>query len=228
MNFYFTYIIFFFSFFSFSQTTIIKKLGEFSELKVYNGIQLEIIKSSENKVEITGDKSEKVKIKQIENVLKFVLKFPDFSADDKVYIKLFTNNEIVLIDANEGAIITGKDINQLYLEVKAQEGSFINFVIDVKHLKVKSSSSGIIKLTGYAKNQEVDVDLYGVYHGYNLKVTENTEIKAGSGAKAEVFAGEILDAKVTFGGSIFYKGNPEIIKDKKIIGGLIRKVNIKK
>ncbi len=209
----------------FSQTTITKQLGEFDKLKVYNGIELELIKSDEQKLEITGEKAEKVKVKNNNGVLKLTLKFPDLSADGKVNIKLFYNQEIKIIDGNEGSTITGKDIDQTQLEVKSQERAFINLVVKTKHLKVKSSSGGIIKLTGSSKNQDIDVDLYGIYHGYGLEVTDNTSIRAGSGAKAEVNAGETLNAKVSFGGSIFYKGNPEVIKDKKVAGGIIKQVD---
>lgn len=209
----------------FSQTTITKQLGDFDKLKVYNGIELELIKSDEQKIEITGEKAEKVKVKNNNGTLKITLKFPDLSADGKVNIKLFYNQEIKVIDGNEGATITGKEIDQTQLEVKSQERAFINLVVKTKHLKVKSSSGGIIKLTGSSKNQDIDVDLYGIYHGYGLEVTDNTSIRAGSGAKAEVNAGETLNAKVSFGGSIFYKGNPEVIKDKKVAGGIIKQVD---
>lgn len=209
----------------FSQTTITKQLGEFEKLKVYNGIELELIKSDEQKLEITGEKAEKVKVKNNNGVLKLTLKFPDLSADGKVNIKLYYNQEIKVIDGNEGSTITGKEIEQTQLEVKSQERAFINLVVKTKHLKVKSSSGGIIKLTGSSKNQDIDVDLYGIYHGYGLEVTDNTSIRAGSGAKAEVNAGETLNAKVSFGGSIFYKGNPEVIKDKKVAGGIIKQVD---
>lgn len=208
-----------------SQTTITKNVGDFLKLKVYNGISVELIKSNEQKLEITGEKAEKVKIKNSKDILKISLKFPDLSADGKVQIKLYYNKEIKVIDANEGATITGKEIDQQQLEVKSQERAFINLVIKTKHLKVKSSSGGIIKLTGTSKNQDIDVDLYGVYHGYGLNVSDNTTIRAGSGAKAEVSAGETLDAKVSFGGSIFYKGTPEVIKDKKVAGGIIKQMN---
>ncbi len=67
-------------------------------------------------------------------------------------------------------------------------------------------------LTGNTKNQEIDVDLYGIYHGYELEVTDNTTIRSGSGVKVEVKTGETLHAKVSFGDFIFYKGNPEVIK----------------
>ena len=189
-------------------------------------LMLELIKSEEQKLEITGEKAERVKVKNSNNTLKISLKFPDLSADGKVDIKLYYNKNINIIDANEGATITGKDIDQLQLEVKSQERAFINLVIKTKHLKVKSSSGGIIKLTGTSKNQDIDVDLYGVYHGYGLIVSENTTIRSGSGAKAEVSAGETLNAKVSFGGSIFYKGNPEVIKDKKVAGGIIKQMLI--
>ncbi len=208
-----------------SQTTVTKQLGDFDKLKVYNGIEVELIKSDEQKIEITGEKAEKVKVKNSNNVLKLTLKFPDLSADGKVNVKLYYNKPIKIIDGNEGATITGKNIEQQQLEVKSQERAFINLVIKTKHLKVKSSSGGIIKLTGSSKNQDIDVDLYGIYHGYGLTVSDNTSIRAGSGAKAEVSAGETLNAKVSFGGSIFYKGNPEVIKDKKVAGGIIKQVD---
>lgn len=210
-----------------AQTTVTKNLGDFSILKVYNGIEVELIKSDEQKLEITGAKSEKAKVKNVNNTLKFSLPFslnPDNNAaGGEVLIKLYYNKNIAIIDANEGATITGKEFTQDKLEVNSQERAFINLVVNVKHLKVRTSSGGIIKLTGSAKNQNVDVDLYGTYHGFNLKCSTNSTVKSGTGAKAEILAGETLNAKVSFGGSIFYKGNPEVIKDKKVIGGIIQK-----
>ena len=218
-----------FSFKLAAQTTINKTLGDYTELKVYNGIELELIKSADQKLEITGEKSEKVKIKNVNNTLKLSLPFslkPDNNAaDGKILIKLYYNKSIAILDANEGATITGKDFNQDKLEVNAQERAFINLTTKVKYLTVKTSSGGIIKLSGTTKNQEVAVDLYGVYNGFDMKTSGNSDVFAGTGAKAEVFAGETLSAKVSFGGSIFYKGNPEVVKDKKVIGGIIQKRN---
>ena len=204
-----------------AQTTISKTLGDFSQLKVYSGIEVELIKSTKQKLVITGEKAEKVKVKLKGNTLKISLKFPETTAEGKVNIKLYFNKEIAIIDANETAVITGKGFEQQQLEVKVQEGAFINLVVKTKHLKVKASSGGILKLSGTTKNQEVNVDLGAVYHGYNVKATDLTIVKAGSGAKAEVNASETLDLKVSFGGSIYYKGTPEVFKDKKVVGGVI-------
>lgn len=210
-----------------AQSTIIKNIEDFTTLKVYNGIELELIKSEEKKIEITGDKSDITKIKNVNNTLKISLPFSlipeNNSADGKVLVKLYYNKKIAVIDANEGATVTGKDLNQNSLEVNSQEGAFINLVINVKYLEVRASSGGIIKLSGSTENQNVALDLYGIYHGFGLKTTSAAFVKSGTGAKAEIFAGETLSAKVSFGGSIFYKGTPEVVKDKKVIGGIIKK-----
>jgi hypothetical protein len=212
-----------------AQTKVTKNLGDFSILKVYNGIEVELIKSTEQKIEITGEKSESVTIKNSDNTLKIALPFflnPNKNiAKSEVLVTIFYNKNIAVIDANEGSTITSKEIIQDILEVNAQEGAFINLVVAIKHLEVRASSGGIIKLTGTTKNQNVDLDLYGVYNGFNLQCTANSIIKAGTGAKAEIYAGETLSAKVSFGGSIFYKGEPEVLKDKKVIGGIIQKRN---
>jgi hypothetical protein len=212
-----------------AQSTVTRNLGDYTILKVYNGITLELIKSAEAKLVITGKKSEKVKIKNVNGTLKISLPFSlnpeDNLADGEVLVTLYYKEDVAIIDANTGATITAKEISQDKLEVNAQEGAFINLVLKVKHLEVRASSGGIIKLTGSVKNQTVDVDLYGVYNGFGLKTKSNCTVKAGTGAKAEIMAGETLNAKVSFGGSIFYKGNPEIIKDKKIMGGIIQKRN---
>lgn len=212
-----------------AQSKVTKNLGDYNILKVYNGIEVELIKSTDQKLEITGEKSEMVKIKNVNNTLKLSLPFSltpaDNAADGKILVKLYYNKAINVIDANEGATITSKDFNQDKLEVNAQERAFINLTTKTNYLIVRASSGGIIKLSGTTKNQEIDVDLYGIYHGFNLQAAGNSTVKAGTGAKAEVNAGETLNAKVSFGGTIFYKGNPEVVKDKKVIGGIIEKRN---
>lgn len=212
-----------------SQSAVSQNLGDFTTLKVFNGIEVELIKSNEQKIEIRGKKSEKVTIKNVDKTLKLTLAFSlkpeNNSADGEVIVKLFYSSNIDVIDANEGATITGKDINQEKLVVNSQERALINLVVNTKYIEVKTSSGGIIKLSGTTKHQDVNLDLYGVYHGFNLKTESTSTVKAGTGAKAEIFAGETLTAKVSFGGSIFYKGNPELIKDKKVIGGIIQKRN---
>ena len=171
-----------------SQSAVSQNLGDFTTLKVFNGIEVELIKSNEQKIEIRGKKSEKVTIKNVDKTLKLTLPFSlkpeNNSADGEVIVKLFYSSNINVIDANEGATITGKDINQEKLVVNSQERALINLVVNTKYIEVKTSSGGIIKLSGTTKHQDVNLDLYGVYHGFNLKTENTSTVKAGTGAKA--------------------------------------------
>ena len=211
----------------YSQTVVKKTLGDYSILKVYNGIEVLLLQSKEQKIEIKGEKSEKVKIKNVNGVLKlslpFSLKPENNYGKGKVFITLYYNSNIDVIDANEGSIITGKEFHQEKLKVNSQERAFIDLALKVTHLNIRASSGGVIKLTGSSESQTVNIDLYGVYNGFGLNVTGNTNVFSGTGAKAEISAGKTLSAKVNFGGSIFYKGSPEVQKNKKVIGGIIQR-----
>ena len=209
----------------FPQSTKTTSLGDFYKIKIFNGIKLELIKDKENKLEILEDKTDKVRFKNSNGILKISLKFPDNLSVNEIKVKLYYKQDIQVIDGNEGSTITGSNINQTYLEVKAQEGATIQLDINTKHLKVKSITGGVVQLTGKTKNQELEVDLYGVYHGYGLETTDNTTVKSGIGSKAELKTGETLNAKVSFGGSILYKGTPEVKQTKKVAGGIIKQMN---
>ena len=57
----------------FSQVKINRDLGDFSKVAVYDGINLELVKHDENKVEITGKNTEFVVVKNKNGDLKIRL-----------------------------------------------------------------------------------------------------------------------------------------------------------
>jgi len=208
----------------FAQETITKNLGDFNELKVYNGLTVKLKKGSKSKVEISGSQSEDVTVKNADGILKIRLKFPDsFTAED-VNITVFYDDNLTVLDANEGARIVAEDVfKQQHLEVRVQEGARINVNVNVRHLTGKAVTGGTIKIAGKTENQNVEATTGGFYKALDLK-SKQTIVLAASGAEAEVNASEILDAKVRFGGSVYYQGNPEVLKTKKVIGGTIKAI----
>jgi len=204
-----------------SQKTITTKLGDFHTLKVFNGLTVELQKAATSKVVISGSQSEDVSIKNADGVLKIRLHFPDsFTAED-VKIVLYYSKDIDVLDANEGGeIFSDKTLKQQHLEVRTQEGAKINLAVNTKHLTVKSVSGGIIELTGVTENQTVEATTGGIYEAFEMQ-SKQAIVTAASGANVEISISEILDAKVRFGGNIYYKGTPEVLKTKKVIGGKI-------
>jgi len=214
-------LLLFISSISFSQERTIN-LGDFHILKVFSGVTLELIRGDEQKIVIIGEKKENITVKNTNGKLKIYLKFPEIYDDEKVIIKLYHKEDIDILDANEGAaIFSDKIITQSNVTIRSQEGAYIHLVLDSKYITVKAVSGGNIRLRGKVLNQEVEVTSGGVYEGYELK-SDSAEVVSASGARAEIMTSTLLEARVRFGGTIEYKGNPEKVIKKKLMGGKIK------
>ena len=73
----------------FSQTTEKKPLGKFSELKVFSFLNVELIKSTTNKIEVFGNNAEDVSVTQINNALKIRLPLDKYFSKNDVLIKVY-------------------------------------------------------------------------------------------------------------------------------------------
>ena len=210
-----------FTAFAFAQDRT-QNLGDFNEIKIFNGLSVEIERSDNSKVEISGEKTDDVVVKNVNGKLKFSLKFPEQFNADKVKIKIFYNQDILILDANEGsALFSDEIIEQVNLTIKTQEGAYIHVPVDVKYLTIKAVTGASIKVRGTATNQDVEVTTGGVYEAFDL-INEYADVIAASGGNAEVNVSNLLDAKVRFGGNVYYKGNPEKVNSKKVFGGKIK------
>ncbi len=209
----------------FAQEPITTKLGDFNTVKVYNGLTVELQKSTSSKIEISGSQAKDVSVTNSNGTLKIRLKFPKGFVAENIKIVLFYDNDILVLDANEGAsIISEETIKQQHLEVRTQEGAKIDLDINTKYLSVKSVSGGLIYLIGETENQTIEATTGGFYSGFELQ-SKQAIAMSSSGATVEVKASELLDASVRFGGSIYYKGTPEVLKTKITIGGTIKDKN---
>ena len=205
----------------FSQSEITKTIGEFSELKVYDLIEVELIKSDKNEAIISGKNRKDVVIVNKNGKLKIRMNLEESFDGDNTKVKLYYTN-IDIIDANEGAKIMSKDkIKQYEIELRAQEGGTINLDLKVTTTTIKSVTGGIIQTTGKSKNQDISISTGGVYKGKDLK-TETTEIAVRAGGEADVYATDLLDIKIRAGGDVFVYGNPKEVNKSKALGGRIK------
>ena len=204
----------------FSQTAITKTLGEFSELKVYDLINTELIKASENKIIVSGTNSENISIKQKNGTLKIRMKLKHKFNGAETQVKIYYTG-IDVIDANEGSFIFSKDIIKQYeILLKAQEGSKILVNTDTKRLIVKSITGSTITTIGTSENQDITIGTGGVYKGAKNTV-ENTDLNIKAGGEASVRTLNVLDVNIFAGGDVFIYGTPKQLKQKKIFGGRI-------
>ena len=213
--------IFLFGSLAFSQEKLEKNVGRFDEIKVFDGISVTLIKSDNNRVEVSGEDIDKVAIVNNNGRLKIRMEINRAFSGHRTFAKVYYNGPLNLVDANENAMITGDDyIEQINLELRAQEGGEIDIKADVQRLRVKAVTGGKIETSGDAVNQNVVINTGGRYEGDNLK-TEQTKVNVNAGGSAYVNASEYVEASVKAGGTIRIYGDPKVIDKKKFLGGRI-------
>jgi hypothetical protein len=216
----FTLFLLFSCFLVSSQTPVSKSIGDFSELKVYDLINVELVKSNENKIEITGEETSNVLIVQKNDVLKIKMRLNKSFNGNRTFVKLFYK-KIDIIDVNEGAKVDSKSLFKQYeLELKAQEGGEISVITDTKLLSIKTVTGGIINVSGATESQNINIRTGGVYEGSSLQA-QNSEIKIKAGGIADVNSTELIEVRIVAGGDLRIHGKPKNVKQFNIVGGRI-------
>lgn len=204
----------------FSQRTVTKDVGDFNTIKVFDLIEVNLIKSDRNSVNIKGENVDDIQIVNKNGTLKLRMKLDRKFHGEDTYIEVFYT-DLDVIDGNEGARITSNElIKQNRLEIKTQEGARVKVGLDVDYLKIRSVTGGIIKASGLAKNQEVVLNTGGVFEGRKLQ-TETSKVKITAAGEADVFATEQVDINVKAGGDVYVYGNPKQVNKKTFVGGRV-------
>lgn len=202
---------------AYSQIT--KNFGDFNSVKTYDRINVTLVKSSENKVEISGDDSD-VEIVNKNGELKIRMIPTKIMQGDKVSVTVFYEN-LNEIQASQGSKITSEDaVENGILNITSNEGSILNLKIEADILNAKTNSGGIINISGIAKKQDVLVNSGANFNGRNLK-SEVTSVTTNAGGNADVYASKTVTATNRAGGNINVYGSPENRNTKNMLGGKI-------
>ncbi|WP_341215570.1 head GIN domain-containing protein [uncultured Wocania sp.] len=207
-----------------AQNPIEKSIGEFSELKVFDLIEVELIKSKENKVVISGNNANDVIVNNKNGKLKIKMNLEEIFDGNNTKVKLYYT-DVEVIDVNEGAHVHSKDkIKQFEIDLKAQEGAKIDVKLNVSYANIKSVTGGVITTSGKSKNQKISLLTGGVYKGEELK-TDTTEVTIKAAGDAYVYASKLVDIKIRAGGDVFIYGNPENVNESRVFGGRVKRMN---
>lgn len=204
---------------NYSQTTI--NLGDFDKIKVFDQLNVTLIPSTENKIEVTGTNQANVEIVNRNSLLKIRISLTKILEDNKdLKVNLYFKN-IQSIDANEGSMVSCKTVfKQTTMELSAQEGAMIEAELDVDNATAKLNSGGIINLLGKAATQKSTITSGGILNAKNLE-TSQTNVSITAGGSADVNASTFVEAKVNAGGTITIFGKPKQIKQQAFAGGTI-------
>ena len=215
-------VFLFFNFFAFSQAPIGKRLGEFSKVKVYSLINVELVKASYNKVDISGENAKSVSVIQKNNTLKIKMEISKYFSGEETFVKLYYT-KINFIDVRQGAtVVSQAPIKQYELELNAREGGEITAPVDTKVLTIKTATRGKVRVYGSTKSQNIKINTGGIYKGELLQA-ESSKIEIKAGGIADVKSSEFNDVRIFAGGVLSVFGKTKTIKRERIsiLGGKI-------
>lgn len=199
-------------------------LDRFTEVKAYDGLSVNLIKSSENKAVITGANTKNVAVVNNEGILKLRMQVTKLFSGYRTFVDLYYTDPLVVIDVNEDARISSEEtIVQDVLEVKAQEGGEVIINARVEQFLIKSVTGGIITATGSSQNQDVAINTGGTYKGKAFK-TKFTTVNVNAGSVAEINASDYVKATVKAGGEVQVYGDPAKMDEKTVFGGKVQRM----
>ncbi|AIZ41563.1 head GIN domain-containing protein [Cellulophaga baltica] len=204
-----------------SQRTLDRDMGDFHEVKVFDLIEVNLIKSEENKVLIKGKNVDDIKLVNNNGVLKIRMELDKKFHGEDTFVEVYYT-DLSLIDGNEGARITSNaTIEQNTIELKTQEGALIKVGLDVDVLIVRAVTGGIVDASGMAKNQQIVLNTGGIFEGKELRA-ETATVKITAAGEADVYASKKVDIKIKAGGDVTVYGNPEYVNKNTFAGGRVR------
>lgn len=208
----------------FSQNKKEIKAGDFSKLSVFDKIELTLVASDENKVEIVGHEIDNVNVVNKNGSLKIKMDLINSFQGDNIKAILYYKT-LDKITAESGSSVTGEDIiKAVSLDVNAKNGSVINLIVDAERLNVKAGSGSVAQISGKAAVQDILSNSGAKVQNKDL-LSNQTDVTVNAGGQAEVNASELVNAKTRAGGEIVIHGTPKKINEKSIAGGIIKHVN---
>ena len=199
-------------------------LTKFTEVKAFDGISVNLIKSNEDKAVITGANTDKVNIVNTDGILKIRMQITKIFSGYRTFVNLYYSENLLVIDVNEDARITSEElINQEVIELKAQEGGELKIKAEVEQMLIRSVSGGVITTTGTSDDQDVAINTGGSYLGKEFK-TKFTTVNVNAGSNAEIFASDYVKATVKAGGEVLVYGDPTKMDEKTVFGGKVTRM----
>jgi hypothetical protein len=203
---------------AFAQET--KNVGDFNKVTSFDRIDVFLVQSDENKVQLDGKEADEVELVNKNAELKIRMPLTKLLDGDNISVTVYYK-KITAVEANEGSrIACGDKINSVVFDVIAKEGSEVKLILDVEKLSVRTANGSKVSLEGNADIQDVLVNSGGIYEAEKL-TSQITTVACNAGGEAAVFATNIVDAKVRAGGEITIFGKPKQITKKIVAGGTI-------
>jgi hypothetical protein len=210
---------------TFGQNTQVKNIGKYKGIFVYGSIDLVINKGESDSFKVSSETIllDKINIRIEDSILKIGATDKLFSSYRNVQVSI-SKSTLRSIETSAGAYVNSKEPLVFdSLKLISETGSTIRLTLHGNYVNSYVGNGSTISLEGTCKSQEAKTVSGGIFNAYDLK-SEKAIAKATTGGITKIAATENLDASVSMGGSVSYRGVPKSKKEHKVFGGSIEQV----
>jgi hypothetical protein len=196
--------------------------GEFTNIEVSNGIDVEVTQSNAKSIEVKADDNiiDLITTDIVDGTLKIAMeKSVKNTKSKKVFVTL---PDIESMRTSSGASLESKNtLIVRSLETKASSGSEIKITVEAEKITCETSSGSDIQVKGKALKLEAESSSGRDIVADEL-LTNDVVAKSSSGSSIDVHPILSLDAKASSGSDIKYHNTPKTVTKITSSGGSVQ------
>ena len=191
----------------------------FIGVKVYSGLEVNLIASEVNKAVVCGSQSDDVILGMKNGVLQLKIALGSISDSLPTRVDLYHSKLLNEITATQQAKITSQvPLVQTSLNLKSSTAAVIDFEIYADRLDAVATNGGRIELEGTVSSFNLNVNTGGSCEAEQLQTTQ-VQTKLIGGGYAYVTVSDLINAEVIAGSVLRVYGDPVKKVYQKKLGG---------
>ena len=191
----------------------------FIGVKVYSGLEVNLIASEVNKAVVYGSQSDDVILGMKNGVLQLKIALGSLSDSLPTRVDLYHSKLLNEITATQQAKITSQvPLVQTSLNLKSSTAAVMDFEIYTDRLDAVATNGGRIELEGTVSSFNLNVNTGGSCEAEQLQTTQ-VQTKLIGGGYAYVTVSDLINAEVIAGSVLRVYGDPVKEVYQKKLGG---------
>lgn len=191
----------------------------FIGVKVYSGLEVNLIASEVNKAVVYGSQSDDVILGMKNGVLQLKIALGSLSDSLSTRVDLYHSKLLNEITATQQAKITSQvPLVQTSLNLKSSTAAVMDFEIYTDRLDAVATNGGRIELEGTVSSFNLNVNTGGSCEAEQLQTTQ-VQTKLIGGGYAYVTVSDLINAEVIAGSVLRVYGDPIKKVYQKKLGG---------
>lgn len=191
----------------------------FIGVKVYSGLEVNLIASEVNKAVVYGSQSDDVILGMKNGVLQLKIALGSLSDSLPTSVDLYHSKLLNEITATQQAKITSQvPLVQTSLNLKSSTAAVMDFEIYTDRLDAVATNGGRIELEGTVSSFNLNVNTGGSCEAEQLQTTQ-VQTKLIGGGYAYVTVSDLINAEVIAGSVLRVYGDPVKKVYQKKLGG---------